>query len=321
MRRTFLKRTAAIAAAAAARAAFANDWPQRSVRIIIPSAAGSPWDPLARLLAAELTTRLGQTFYVENKPGGTGLLGMNQVVSANDGHTLGFMFMPHVVIPSLFKNMPYDTERDIVPVTMTNVLYNVLVVHPSVQARTIKDLVALAKDKPGTMTVASGGNGSPAHILAEYFQQVTGTSLIHVPYRGPVGALQDLAAGQVQSMFAVSTTALPHIRAGRVRAVAVAAEQRLDVLPDVPTIAEEGYPQLEFRQWAGLVAGRSVPAAAIARLNAHIRQILADPAIVGQFRETGLYIETGSAEDFGRTIREDLRKWAQVLRKVNIKMG
>lgn len=191
MRRHFLATLGALALGVHTVFASAKSWPTQTVRIVAPSAPGSPWDPLTRLLAERLGQRFGQTFIVENKSGAIGTLGMDQAAKATNGHTLGVIFMPHVLTPSLFKKMPYDILHDVVPVTQTQWSYNVLVVNASLPATSMMELVTLAKAKPGKRTLASGGNGSPAHVMGEYFKQASGTYMVHVPYRGPVLALQD----------------------------------------------------------------------------------------------------------------------------------
>jgi tripartite-type tricarboxylate transporter receptor subunit TctC len=302
-----------------ARAQPAPAWPSRTVRIIVPSAAGSPWDPTARLLAERLAPAFGQAFIVENKSGATGMIGMDQVVKATDGHTLGVMFMPHVMIPSLFDKVPYDALRDPVPVAQTQWTYNVLVVHPSLPVRDMTELVAHARRSPGRLTLLSGGNGSPAHVMGEYFKQLTGTFMVHVPYRGPVAALQDLVAGQADLMFASAGAAIPLLRANRLRALAVTSSQRLEALPEVPTFAEAGFPKFDVRDWAGIVASPSVPASALPRLNAEIRRALAEPGTAERFRALGIYLETGTPESFGALIRAESAKWTQVIRSARIK--
>ena len=293
-------------------------WPTRTVRIVVPSAAGSPWDPQARLLAERLATVYGQPFIVENRSGATGMIGMDVVAKATDGHTLGMMFMPHTLIPSLFDKVPYDTVRDLQPVTQVEWTYNVLVVHPDVPVRSLRELVEHVRARPGKLTFVSGGNGSPAHVVGEYFKQQTGTFAVHVPYRGPVAALQDLVGGRAEFMFATAGSAIPLIRAGRIRALAVTSPQRVDALPDVPTAAEAGYPAFTLGSWAGLVASNSVPAAALPRLATEVGKVLAEPAQVERFRANGVLLAPGTPEDFGRLIREELAKWAPIVKKAKI---
>ena len=202
-------------------------WPTKPVRLVVPSAAGSPWDPVARHLADRLSKVFGQAFVVENRSGGTGLIGMDQVAKSADGHTIGVMFLPHAVLPSLVPKMPYDTLKDLLPISQTQWTYNVLVVRSGVQIRDMGGLIAFAKGSPGKLIYSSGGSGSPAHLMGEYFKQLTNTFILHVPYRGPVAALQDLVGEQVDMMFASLASALPHIKSGRLHPIAVTASERL----------------------------------------------------------------------------------------------
>jgi len=320
MRRRLLATLGALPLAPRHTFAQAPTWPTRTVRIIVPSAAGSPWDPSARLLAERLAPVFGQPFIVENRSGATGMIGMEQLVKSNDGHTLGVMFLPHTLIPSLFEKLPYDVLRDPVPVTQTQWTYNVLVVHPSVPARDMAELVAHARRSPGRLTLLSGGNGSPAHVMGEAFKQLTGTFMVHVPYRGPVAALQDLVGGQADLMFASAAPAIPLVKAGRLRAIAVTAPSRLDALPEVPTFVEAGFPGFDVRDWAGIVASPSVPREAISRLNAEIGRILGEPGMAARFSQSGIVLQTGSPEAFGALIRGETLKWAKVIRNAGIKV-
>ena len=320
-RRQFLQSTAAAALSAwLAPGAQAQSWPAKPVRIVVPSAAGSPWDPLARHLAERLGAAFGQPFYVENRSGGTGMIGMDQVAKSSDGHTLGVMFMPHTVLPALMPKMPYDTLRDLVPVAQTQWTYNVLVVRNGVPARDMAELVALARKRPGQLIYGSGGNGSPAHLMGESFKQLTGTFILHVPYRGPVAALQDLVGEQTDMMFASLAAALPHIRSGRLRALAVTATERLSVLPDTPTFAQAGFDQFDVRDWAGLVGPASLPAAAVERLNAEVVKALAEPGVAARFAQMGVYVHSSSAAAFGEWVRQEIPKWGEVARRANIRM-
>lgn len=320
MRRRFLTTLGALSLAPLTGLAQTPPWPTQTVRIVLPSAPGGPWDPLTRLLAERLAPVFGQAFIVENRSGATGMLGMDMVAKANDGHTLGVIFMPHVLTPSLFKKTPYDILRDVVPVTQTQWSYNLLVVHPSVPVRTLAELEAYARQRPGKLTLVSGGVGSPAHVMGEYFKQLTKTYIVHVPYRGPVAALQDLIGGQAELMFANATAAAPHVRSGRLRAIAVTAPQRLDALPEVPTFAEAGQPRFDVRDWAGIVASPSVPSAVIARLGEEIGKVLADPAVIDRFRQMGIFLHGSDREALAGLMRSESQKWREVIRSANIQI-
>jgi len=324
MRRQFIQSLGALALGAtvpwAARAQ-SEAWPTKPVRIIITSAAGSPWDPQTRYLADKLAAIYGQPFIVENKSGATGMIGMDMVAKATDGHTLGVMFNPHALLPALFEKVPYDLLRDVVPVARTEWTYNVLVTNAASSFRSIDDIVKFARANPGRTAMLSGGNGTPAHIMGEYFMQETKTSMVHVPYRGPVAALNDLVGGRGEFMFATAGTAIPLVRSGRLRALAVTALDRLDSLPDVPTSAEAGYPKLEMRAWAGIVASTSVPRSAIAGLNANIRKVLSDADFKAGLTARGIVPSLSSPEEFGELIRSETAKWGPIIRTANIKLG
>ena len=310
MRRQFLQTLGAAAMGAwIAPGAQAQAWPAKPVRIVVPSAAGSPWDPLARHLADRLGKVFGQSFYVENRSGGTGLIGMDQVAKSSDAHTLGIMFMPHTVLPALVAKMPYDTLKDLVPIGQTQWTYNVLVVRSSMDVRDMGDLVALARKSPGKLIYSSGGTGSPANLMGEYFKQLTGTFILHVPYRGPVAALQDLVGEQSDMMFASLASALPHIKSGRLRPIAVTSAERLEVLPDTPTFAQAGYPQFDVRDWAGLVGPESLPAGVVERLNAEVAKALAEPGLAQRFAQMGVYLQTSTSAAFGDWVRKDGMTW------------
>lgn len=298
----------------------AASWPSKPVRLIVTSAAGSPWDPIARHLADRFGKAFGQPFFVENRSGGTGLIGMDQLAKSSDGHSLAIMFMPHTVLPALVAKMPYDTLKDIVPIGQTQWSYNVLVVRSSLPVQNMADLVALVKRSPGKLVYSSGGSGSPAHLMGEYFKQLTGTFILHVPYRGPVAALQDLVGEQVDLMFASLASALPHIRSGRLRPLALTATERLEVLPEVPTFAQAGYPQFDVRDWAGLVGPASLPPAAVERIHTELVKALAEPGIAQRFAQMGIYLHTSSPGALAELVRREIPKWGEVVRKSNIRM-
>ena len=295
-------------------------WPNKPVRIVIPSAGGSPWDPIARHLAERFSKAFSQSFFVENRSGGTGLIGMDQVAKSTDGHTLGVMFLPHAVLPSLMEKMPYDTLKDLVPISQTQWTYNVLVVRSNLPANNMTQLVELVQKNPAKLVYSSGGTGSPAHLMGESFKQLTGTFILHVPYRGPVAALQGLIGEQSDLMFASLASALPHIRSGRLRALAVTSTERLEVLPETPTFAQAGFARFDVRDWAGLVGPTSLPAGAVDRLNAEVATALAEPGLAQRFSQMGVYLQTSTASVWGELIQREIPKWAEVVRRANIKM-
>lgn len=321
-RRAVLQSGAALIAAPALPgfAATSPAWPNKPVRIIIPSAGGGPWDPMARHLAEQLGKSLGQPFIVENKSGATGMIGMDQVAKSTDGHTLGVMFMPHTLLPALFPKIPYDTLKDLVPIAQTQWTYNVLVTRPGLGVSTITELVALARSKPGKLTYASGGNGSPAHVIGEYFKKLTGTQILHIPYRGPVAALTDLIGGQSDMSFVSAAVAIPYVQSGKLLALGVSSPEPLANLPDVPTFAKVGYPQFDVRDWAGIVAPRSLPEGAAAKVNAAILKAFSDQDVRERFAKLGTYLHTGTQAEFAELIRTEIPKWAEVVRDANIRM-
>jgi len=319
-RRSFLYAGAACALVPHAVLAQGAAWPSKPVRMVVPSAAGSPWDPLTRHLAERFSKAFDQTFYVENRSGGTGMIGMDQVAKSLDGHALGVMFMPHAVLPSIVAKMPYDTHKDLVPIGQTQWTYNVLVVRTDVPASSVAELMAHVKKNPGKLIYSSGGNGSPAHLMGEYLKQLTGSFILHVPYRGPVAALQGLIGEQSDMMFASLASALPHIRSGRLRALAVTAAQRLEVLPEVPTFAQAGLDQFDVRDWAGLVGPASLPATAVQRLNAELVAALGEPGLASRFAQMGVYLQSSTSQAFADWIRREIPKWGEVVRRSNIRM-
>lgn len=319
-RRDFTGAALAAMAGAAAPARASTGWPTMPVRVIVPSAAGGPFDPIARFLAERLSGEYGQPFVVENKSGVTGMIGMDVVAKTTDGHALGVIFLPHVLLPALLPNVPYDITRDVAPVSQTHWTYNVLVVNPKLPVTDMNSLIALARSRPGRLTLASGGNGSPAHVMGEYFKQLTGSYILHVPYRGPLAALQELVGGQTDMMFASAAAVIPHVQAGRLRTIAVTSGTRLEALPQVPTFAELGFSRFDVRDWSGIVAAPSLPREMIPRLNASIVKALAEPATASRFAKMGLYVHTQSPEGFGQFIRQEKERWGEIVKSAGIRI-
>lgn len=322
-RRAFLQSGAALTLAATLPAVHAQSaaWPQRPVRVIIPSAPGSPWDPLVRLIAERLSKDFGQPFVVENRTGATGTIGMDAVAKAADGYTLGLIFMPHVLTPSLFPKMSYDILNDVVPVTQIQWTYNALVVSPSLNVSTVSELVDLVRKNPGKYVYASGGNGTPAHILGENFSRFTGGDLMHVPYRGPVLALQDMVGGQSHISFASAAATVPHVQAGRLRVLAVSSDEPLSMLPGVPTLAQAGYPEFASREWAGIVMTKGAAPEVPQLLAEKIQAVLQDPEVVETMAQQGSYLYGAGPEALGKLMQNELIKWRELIQKLDITLG
>jgi len=297
------------------------DYPDRPIRIIVPLPPGSPPDVLARIVGERIQRAWKQPVVVENKPGATGMIGMDAVAkAAPDGYTLGVLFMTHTVLPELFGKMPYDTARDLVPLANLAWLYNVLVVPPSSPVKSVQDLIERAKAAPGKLSFGSGGIGSPAHLLGESFSQITGTRMLHVPFRGPSEAVQALLGGQVDLMFATNSVAVPMVQGGKVRGLAVTSPTRLGALPDLPTVAEAGVTGFEIKEWEGLVAPRGTPTAIVDKWNAELTRVMAQADVRTQLNDLGMTAAAAnSPTQFGELIRSQLGYWSQLVKSAGIK--
>ncbi len=307
-----------IALLLAAEAA-AQPFPAKAIRLLSGAPPGTPGDVVARILAEPLAARLGQPVVVENRPGAINTLALAAVARAEpDGHLLGILGMPSTVAPSLLPRMPYDTERDLAAVRQVSWVSNVLVVRAEAPLRSVAELVAAAKSRPRELTYASGGNGTPAHLAAALFAQRAGLELRHVPYKGVVAGLAAVLGEQVDMMIAVAPAALPQVRAGKLRALATPAPQRLAALPDVPTLNELGY-AVDVRDWHGIVAPRGTPQPVIAALDAALGESLARADVKERLARVGLEPAESSAAAFASHIRAELRKWARVVSDAGIK--
>jgi tripartite-type tricarboxylate transporter receptor subunit TctC len=320
-RRRFLKlATCAAALPAAVRTALAQAYPTQSVRIVVPVAAGGLNDVTARLIGQWLSEHLGQQFFIENRPGAGTNIGTEAVVrAAADGYTLLIAGSSAAINATLFEKLNFNFSRDTTPIASIVRVPQVMQVNPSLPVQNVPEFIAYAKANPGKIAMGSGGNGSPAHVIGEYFKLMTGTDLTHVPYRGAAPAVTDLLGGQIQVAFTEMATSLGHIRAGRLRALAVTTAARTEALPDIPTLAEF-IPGFEASQWVGLVAPRDTPPTIIGKLNSEVNTALADPRMKARFAELGGMVLPGSPADFGKLIREDTEKWAKVIRAANIKV-
>jgi tripartite-type tricarboxylate transporter receptor subunit TctC len=320
-RRNFLKLGAVFAAMpVAARSAVALDYPTRPVQVIVGQAAASSSDITARLISQFLSQHLGQQFVVEVRPGATGNIAAEFVARATpDGYTLLLVNSQNTINAALFPNLPFDFVRDIAPIAGVFRVPLVMEVLPNFPAQTVPEFIAYAKANPGKINMASAGVGGPQHVAGELFKFMAGVDLVHVPYHGSTPAMTDLLGGQVQVMFDVTPTALPQVRAGRLRALAVTTPERLDTLPGVPAMAEF-LPGYEAFGWIGFGAPRKTPAPIIEALNKTINDAVAEPAIKTRLLDLGgLVMPPNSPADFGKFIVADTEKWIKVVKFANLK--
>jgi tripartite-type tricarboxylate transporter receptor subunit TctC len=290
-------------------AAGAENYPSRTIRIVVPFPPGGPTDVTARVIAERLQARLGNTVIVESRPGGAGgTVGAKSVASSEpDGYTLLFALVGTLTIaPAIYKNSGYDPLKNFAPVAMVATGAQVLAIHPSVPAKTLKEFVAYAKANPGKVSYCSPGFGTQPHLLGEMFRTVTGANVIHVPYKGSAPAVTDLLAGQVQMMFDAPTTLAPHIKAGKLRGLSVSTDQRISVLPDVPTTAEAGFPQLAATLWGGIVAPAGTPAPVIAKLNEAVNAELKTDAMRASLARFALTPDIKSPQEFGALLAAEV---------------
>jgi tripartite-type tricarboxylate transporter receptor subunit TctC len=319
-RRQFLRLgAAATALPVLSRGADAQIYPTRPVRLISPFPAGGPNDILARLIGPWLSERLGQPFIIENRVGTGGNLGTEAAVkAAPDGHTLLMIGVVNTINATLYAKLAFDFERDIAPVAGVMRVPNVVTVNPSVPAKTIPELISYAKSNPGKLSMASGGTGTASHVAGELFKMMTGVDMVHIPYRGAAPALTDLIGGQVQIMFDIMSNSIEHVRAGRLRALAVTTTVRSEALPRIQTVADF-IPGYEASAWFGVGAPRNTPAEVLNRLNKEINAGLADAKIKARLADLGGTVFVSSPADFARFIAEDAEKWAKVVRFTGIK--
>jgi len=304
-----------LAAMLATTGALAQNYPSRPVKIIVPFAAGGPADVYARVLADKLSRTMGQPFVVEDMPGGGSIVGTAAVQnSPPDGYTLLMMSNTHTVNESLIKKKPFELMRDFVPVAPVNYSDLVLVVHPSVPAKTLKEFIALAKAKPGELNYASSGPGTPYHMAGELFKAMAGVNIVHIPYKGSSGARTDILGGQVQMMFDAITTMAPNVEAGKVRALGTSGKERSSVLPNVPTISEAGVPGYEATIWLGIMAPKGTPRPVVERLNTEIRKAVNAPDLKADWAKQGAVGMDMSPEEFDKYLRQDIEKWARIVK-------
>jgi tripartite-type tricarboxylate transporter receptor subunit TctC len=304
----------------AATQAFAQSYPSKPIRIVVPYPPGGFNDTLGRTLAAKFQEAWGEPVIVENKPGANTVIGSDYVAKSQpDGYSLLIVAFPFAVTPSLLKAMPYDTLKDFQPVILAATSPNLLVVNPQVPIHTVKELIAAAKAKPQSLSYASTGNGSSNHISMELFKSLAGVDIVHIPYKGSAPAVTDLLGGQVQVMFDNVPNVLPHVKAGKLRALAVSGAKRTPLAPDVPTVAEAGVPGYELTVWFGLVAPAGTPRDIVQKLNAESLRILAMPDVRERFLAQGVEPQGSTPEQFADHIRSQMAKWSKVVRDAGVK--
>jgi tripartite-type tricarboxylate transporter receptor subunit TctC len=309
-----------LALCCAALPAVAQAYPTKAVRMIVPYPPGGGNDTLARLFAAKLSDRLGQQFVVENRPGAGAMIGTEAAAkSAPDGYTILLSSIAtHALSPNLYSRVPYDPVKDFAPITLLGIAPTVLVVPADLPAKALQEFINLAKKQQ--LAYASGGNGTPPHINAEVFKSVAGIDLLHVAYKGGGPALVDLMAGRVQAMLDTAASAMPHVRSGKLRALAISAPRRSPELPDLPTFAEAGLPQYDTNAWYSMHAPAGTPPDIVRRLNAELVAILKDPEILARFKQLATDPVGNSPEEFAAFVRAELDKYARIIKAAGIKL-
>ena len=317
-----IKQLAACALASVALATSAQQWPTKPIRFVVPFAPGGTSEIVARAIAQELSTTLGQTVFVENKPGGAGVIAMTEVSKAEpDGYTL---ILGHVgtlaVNPYAMPKHPYDVNKEFAPVILLARVPSILAVAPDVPAKTLQEFVALAKAKPDTLTYGSAGNGSSGHLAMEYFMAESGIKAIHVPYKGTGPMLQDILGGRVQATFTGAPALMGQISAGKLRALAVGSHERMASLPNVPTVSESGYKDFETSQWYGILVPAKTPKAIIDKLNGAANNALKSNGITAKFAKDDARAGGGTAEQFATFIKKEQVTWKRIIEKTGLKI-
>ena len=317
---TLLRATLAALALSLIQPAAAQDYPSRQVRLIVPFGAGGPADVYARVIAQHLSEEMKQTFIVENRPGAGSIIGTDAVAkSAPDGYTLLVMSNTHTTNESLVPNKPFQLMRDFVPVAPMNYSDLIMVVHPSVPAKDLKEFIALAKGKPGELNYASSGPGTPYHMAGELYKAMSGSNIVHVPHKASGEARSAVMGGHVQMMFDAITTMASNVAAGQVRALGTTGAKRSALTPDVPTVAEAGVPGYEATIWLGVMAPAGTPKDIVDKLNAGINKVIARPDVKDAWAKQGAVPMAMTPAEFDKYLRSDIEKWANVVKSAGIK--
>ncbi|HEV7392127.1 MAG TPA: tripartite tricarboxylate transporter substrate binding protein [Burkholderiales bacterium] len=306
----------AIAVASGAESATAQTFPSRAVRFIVPAPPGGGADILARTLGQRLGELWGQQFVIDNRAGAGGIVGTDLAAKAlPDGHTILMAYTSHAINQGLYAKLPYDSIKDFAPIALVAQIPNVLALHPSVQAKSVKELIALAKDKPGTLLYASAGSGTSTHLSGALFNSMAGINMVHVPYKGATPAFTDLVGGQVSLMFANMASSFPHVRAGRLRALAVTGRKRSMAAPDLPTIDEAALPGYEANAWFAVLAPRATSAATVDKLNRAMVGIIEAPDVREKLFAQGVEPMTSTPAELGRFLTSEIVKWTRVVKE------
>ena len=311
-----------MAALALALSAAAQTFPSKPVKIVVPFPPGGFNDVLGRTLAQEFQKAWNQPVVVDNRPGGNTIIGSDIVAkSAPDGHTLLVVALPFSVLPSLFAGrLPFDVQRDLAPISLCAGSPNMLVVNPSVPVNNVKELIALAKAQPGKLTYASTGNGTSNHVSAEYFKMLTGTDMLHIPYKGSAPAVTDVIGGQVNVLFDNVPNVIQQVKAGKLKPLAVTSTKRSFQAPDVPTMQEAGVPEYEVNVWFGLLTTAGTPPEVVAKLNAETVRVLNLPEVKERFRALGVEVIASSPEQFAQHLKSEIAKWGKVVQEAKIRV-
>ena len=304
---------------AAVATGLAAEWaPSKPVRFVVGFPPGGATDLVARIAQPKLTEVLGQQIVVDNRPGANGMISLELISRAEpDGHTVGIGHIGGLIISPTIQKVPYDPHRDFAAVGMMVTLQNIIITHPAVPVKSLREFIALAKSKQGQLNYASSGVGSPGHLAGVLLESMTHTPMTHIPYKGGAPAITDLLAGHVPSFIAVISTAVPHVKSGKARAIAVTGGRRAEALPDVPTIAESGVPGYVATNWYGLVAPGKTPKAIIGRLNQALMTAFGFPAIISQLKERGIDAAPSSPESFLKFVRDEEKKWVPIIKRSN----